>query len=45
MALRLNQDIDDTVRQYFKLLKKYKPLSKVDEQRLLYNYKYKNCSQ
>ena len=42
MALRLNQDIDDTVRQYFKLLKKYKPLSKVDEQRLLYNYKYKN---
>lgn len=41
MALRLNQDIDDTVKQYFKLLKKYKPLSKVDEQRLLYNYKYK----
>lgn len=35
-------DIDETVKQYFKLLKNVKPLSKTEEHKLLEDYRYNN---
>ncbi len=35
-------DIDETVKQYFKLLKNVKPLSKAEEHKLLEDYRYNN---
>ena len=42
MGLKQYQDIDETVRHYFRLLKKYKPLKKDEEQMLLRRYKKYN---
>ena len=38
MAEKINLDIDETVKKYFKDLKEYKPLSKSKEQNLLRTY-------
>jgi RNA polymerase primary sigma factor len=38
MAIKNNTEIDECVKQYFKCLSKYKPLSKEEEHKLLHSY-------